>query len=235
MNLLKSKLRYLVILVGIFTLLLQYNNCSEVQFSELEALSDGFAIDIAGPIDEEHEQEINEVISSCMNSTQIEVNTSLLFAKQTSVCEWGTQVSTPSANGNFWKRDGYFQARIEQDSQLSLPENSIICDIQFNSLESVLKYDGHFMLTMNNLVLMSTYKGFVLAYSQAEIDLVNRRGNQNVTPEVYLSATNGHYVYDWSKIGSNHWFGGNCWKDPGYCLGSEIMHPETGEPISSCT
>jgi hypothetical protein len=226
--------------LGLLGLLIQYNNCSEVEFSSEKSLAEAFEVRPVD-IDIEHEDEIRNIIANCQNSTQINLDTTLLFPKQVNACEWGASKDVPSSNGNYAKQNSYFQARREQEAQLELPVNAVICDMQFNSVESELKYDDHFLISMNDLVLMSTYKGFVLSYTQADIDIVNAAAKtsggylEQSIPPVLLSTLNGHYVYNWSDIGHSYWFGGNNWKDPGYCLGSNIIDPDTNLPVSTCS
>ena len=97
------------------------------------------------------------------------------FPKPNQTCAWGH-------NGNLSARNGYFQGRIEQTKELSLPPNSKICNLVFSFNQQPFLYDDHFIFTLNNSILASSY------------DFRDE-----------LQSTNGLLQYDWSRIAGTYW------------------------------
>jgi hypothetical protein len=157
-----------------------FNNCSEVEFSEGVSVQKN--LDQNNVIDDDVENEdpdpdpdVDFVKTNCKTGVIKRSLASINFEKPKYTCEWGV-------NGNLEKKNGYFQARIEQSSQINLPKGAIICDAEFKFQKQSMRYDDHFILTMNNILLASSYD-FTGVFSK----------------DKFL------YNYDWSKMAGMYW------------------------------
>lgn len=97
------------------------------------------------------------------------------FPKPNQTCEWGK-------SGNLSARNNYFQGRIEQAKELNLPSKSKICNLVFTFNQQAFLYDDHFIFTLNNSILASSY------------DFRDE-----------LQTANGLLQYDWSRIAGTYW------------------------------
>lgn len=97
------------------------------------------------------------------------------FPRPAMGCAWGT-------NGNLNMRDAHFQARYEQVSQVQLPPNSVICNLQFRFANQPFYYDDEFMFTFNGVVMAAS-----------------------VNPTNLLTASNGLHQYDWLRMVGQPW------------------------------
>ena len=115
------------------------------------------------------------VKDACAQLSHKKITQSYLFPKPSQTCEWST-------NGNLARRDSYFQARIEQESNLSLESGAVICDIKFKFNQQQFLYDDHFLMTFNNAVIASSYNF-----------------------ENQLNLSYGLLRYDWNRIAGMFW------------------------------
>lgn len=111
-----------------------------------------------------------EVEQNCRNRTLTTINTNVSFATPP-VCAWGQ-------NDNLTERNGYAQARSEQEYTLPVPSNAVICKLEFNFPSQAMLYDDEIIMTYNQYVLASSYKGL--------IDLLPKQ--------------DGLYYYQWSSL-----------------------------------
>lgn len=58
---------------------------------------------------------------------------------------------------------GRVSARVEQTQKINIPENSAICNMQFQFLNQQFRYDDMFLLTFNDVILVSSYADVVSA------------------------------------------------------------------------
>ncbi|MEK6627571.1 MAG: hypothetical protein AABY53_03005 [Bdellovibrionota bacterium] len=116
------------------------------------------------------------VQQACSNVTGHRVQDfNYFFPKPQETCNWGN-------NGNLAIRNGFFQARIEQEQALALENGAIICDIKFSFQKQQFLYDDHFILSFNDALIASSY------------DFQER-----------LTPSFGLLRYDWSKMAGMTW------------------------------
>lgn len=120
--------------------------------------------------------DIEIINKTCQNSTPLRKVISLNFPKPQSTCNWNQA-------GNLDKRNGYFQARIEQKRNLDLPAGAVICNAQFDFSQQEFLYDDHFLLTFNQSVIASSY------------DFRQQLQPKNL----------GLLEYNWSKMAGMNW------------------------------
>ncbi|MBT4760458.1 MAG: hypothetical protein HOO06_02065 [Bdellovibrionaceae bacterium] len=231
--LLSTKLNFKALSSFLFLslLLLQFNNCSDVQFSPIQQK---LAKTGVAP-ERSHEEVVEQIHFDCENGVVVEKLVTINFPAQNQTCDWGN-------GGNLSIKNGVFRARVEQDFKVSMPVNSVICNMDFSSAATSMRYDDHLIFSLNSTVLMTTYKGFVEPYSTGEIEYISNHrdfSHENVAElylgEALLAKKNGHAFYDWQSLSDTYWFGRNSWKDPGYCLGDALMSEVGGvTSLSSC-
>lgn len=119
----------------------------------------------------------------CASKTLNQQKKSLEFPAQSSGCKW-------SKDGNLDKRDGFFQARLEQILDLDLNSDQSICELKLSSHQASLRFDDEMLLMFNDRILLM---------SQNNFDLFNE--------------DSGLKVYDWSRlVGKWHrQVGFGCW------------------------
>ena len=98
------------------------------------------------------------------------------FAPPGRTCEW-------NQGGNQGPVNYFFQARIEQQEPLNVPEGAILCSMRFNFPAQSFLYDDHFMLNLNRTVIASSY---------------NWSG-------ILDNGVNGLYTYNWDSVVGNVW------------------------------
>lgn len=97
-------------------------------------------------------------------------------------CDWNTTSNPFNDAGNMSKLDQYFRARREQLKNFSMPAQSNICGLSFNFANQSYRYDDHFLLTLNGVILASSYNFSSVLLSQ-----------------------NNALVYDWTRIVGQPW------------------------------
>ncbi len=178
--------------------LLAYNNCSKVEFAQPVAPEKPEALALPP----------ETAADLCRTKVrQIKRNIALNFPQPTRGCDWG-------ANGNLSEVDARNQARLEQHvefSELQLPANATVCGISFSFNQSDFKFDDHFFLNLDNIVL-ATSNSQLLAYMEKVTEW-------------------GYSKYNWEAIkgkpsdnGVNH----------NYCYGQDRLGP-TGAPLATCS
>ena len=162
-----------------------FNQCSKVQFEEL------------------NENPLSIVKSLCSQQNTASKTFEIFFDDPETTCNW-------EVDGNLNPLNGYFQARIEQFNKISLPENSVLCDLEFEFQEQNMKYDDHFLFSLNAVVLASSY------------DFSSK-----------LMQNNNMLYYDWANIAGMYWDKSKeVYKDESYCLGKESNNASCYWPIT---
>ncbi len=185
-----SRMSYLV---SIFFLCIVFNSCDsgEVEFAAIESSveSHGDTTNGSTPVgDPGGSVDLEVVVSSCADLQVIEQTVKVNFPDPQVTCKWGE-------NGNLEKRDKFLQARIEQNFDLSIPENAVICGLNFYVSDQPYRYDDHFLMTFDDSVMASSYDFGYL-----------------------LSSEGGILQYDWAKIAGEVWDNSN---EGVFCLGAE--------------
>ena len=139
---------------------------------------------------------------------------SVTFPETTEACPWGEDDNDEPASG-------VFTARVEQERTLDVPDDAVICDLEFDfsglvpGEVQVMVYDDHFLFTFNDIVLAASYGPGV---------------------EV-LAEDDGLYTYDWGALRGWEYHADEVF-DP-YCVGEpsgdadcDIPDTEVEGPIS---
>jgi hypothetical protein len=82
-------------------------------------------------------------------------------------------------NDNNNEAGGLYSARIERKFDINIPAGRVVCSMKAGSQQQTIEYDDHLFLTLNNHVLISS---------------------RGIPTSSFQKATNGFYLYDWSKI-----------------------------------
>lgn len=114
------------------------------------------------------------------------------FAAQNQQCGFG-------ANGNLTVQQGAVRARYEQTVNLAIPDNTAVCDMQFQFTNQQFRYDDMFIFTFNDVILVSS-------------DHASQTAGLTATSEGFL-------IYDWMAIRGRAW-GANAGSNNPYCLGA---------------
>ena len=143
----------------------------------------------------------DDIAQLCAEQTPKSVDIEVAFDEWADSCPW-------DEGDNLSQDDGYFTARVETTEALSMPTDSVICDVAYNfqvdpEETQIMRYDDHFALNFVDVVLAS---------SNAQI--------AGLLPE-----TDGLRMWDWSAVAGEaiDWNDTNSW-----CLGQE-------EGLSDCT
>lgn len=201
------RLKPSVIVIGLLLAsALSFQNCAKTDFAStlgdeaslgLDANQDGRlpAGDNGGGVIPTEDIAVN-----CKNQTLKPFDQKIDFEKPNR-CDWGL-------NGNLSAKDGYAQARSEQRVELDLPSNAVICKLEFEFVKQDMLYDDQFMMTYNNFVLASSFKGLV----------------------EFLPQVDGLYKYDWSALkGKRYSVSGFAPFVAGSADGGTINMPKTQE------
>lgn len=151
------------------------------------------------PLPGEDDPATHEVASTCETAATagrlLEMSTPLAFPDPGRVCAWET-------DGNLAKRDQYHQGRIQQKIAIDLPAGSTLCHVKFEFQKQAFRFDDHFWLTFNDVILASS------------INYSDRFG-----------VTNGLSLFDWGKIVGTHW---DASREGVHCLaGAACSWPKT--------
>lgn len=184
---------YLLLATSLF---LSFNNCSEVVFEGPAESTSLKNIDVIDYVDN-----LGTVLDLCGKNDVKSLKQKLNFERTKNTCEW-------NVNGNLEKRNGYFQARIEQTQKLNLPIGAVICDAQFDIPQQDMFYDDHILITMNDILLASTYNF-----------------------EGFLEKDGFQYLYDWNNIAGMFWDNSKeVFDENSYCLGKDKFGSECSWP-----
>lgn len=156
-----------------------------------------------------------DIIDACEEYETSTAEVDIVFKATTSSCPWTTA-------DNIAATDGYFSARVEQDEEIDLPEDSVICDLDFDfsglvpDEVQVMVYDDHFFFTFNDIVLAASFGPAVEQFTEEEGQL---------------------RYYDWADIVGTEYHIDEGYQS--YCLGQasgesdcEIPDTEVEGPIS---
>lgn len=124
------------------TLLLSFNNCSNVSMTPIEDTSSTTGNPDPDPV--------VVVKKKCENSVPVSQTVTVSFPEPARNCAW-------NAGGNLGAKDSYFQARTEQEVEFQLPVGATICDLDFKFNRQKFYYDDHILLALNNRILATSY------------------------------------------------------------------------------
>ncbi|MBX2989380.1 MAG: hypothetical protein KF802_15945 [Bdellovibrionaceae bacterium] len=188
-------------------LMLLYNNCSQVAFS-----------DASGAYRQSSLRPVDEILRHCQDASA----QGLLKSFTQNVKFDDTRVESGRANiclfgqdGNGGMKEGAMQARYEQSRTLNLPDGAVLCDVQMTSSLQSFRYDDAFFLTHNGQILASN----------------NKTALQSRLPAGQISvdgAPLGLYAFDWPKLLG----GGFSNSADDYCLGSAQGLSSCAWPVS---
>lgn len=101
--------------------------------------------------DTQAQNNYSQIAANCMNSTQLIAEAVISFQDPSNLsCNFGQGDNLPA-------RDGYFQGHIDQMQALSLPAGSTLCAMEFQFQNVQMRYDDHFLLTFDNVVIAGTF------------------------------------------------------------------------------
>lgn len=109
--------------------------------------------------DEEDEPEAT-ITEACELATPETTTLVVSFPEREPGCDWGE-------DGNLEPAQGALTARAEDVQGLDLPADVAICDVGFDfqgvdpEVEQHIRYDDHFLLTFDDVVLASSYEPMV--------------------------------------------------------------------------
>lgn len=167
----QSKFKSLITILSLGIILtVNYNNCGDaMQFSvDSKVQQDGGGGGIGGgggggggtgggpiipTVNNDPNDNLDVVQKTCMNSTPQVVEYSVGFINpENQSCNFGKGDNLPAA-------DGFFQGHIDQGSNFSLPAGATLCGMsfQFENSSARMRYDDHFLLTFNDVVLAGTF------------------------------------------------------------------------------
>lgn len=157
----------------------------------------------------------DDVATACAEGEPESLTLTVSFPAPEPGCEWG-------APGNLEPEQAVVTARREEVQSLELPDDAIICDVQFDfggvggGTGTPMDYDDHFLFTFNDVVLAANYGPMV----------------------EQLAVDDGlFYTYDWGALrGFPFEFDDTI---PTYCIGEDdgladctIPPPESGGTMS---
>jgi hypothetical protein len=140
----------------------------------------------------------DQVEQRCSQSTVKTQSIQVSFEDPVASCAW-------NMNGNLGPRDGWFQARTEQDLSFELPASSSICGVEFDFDRQSFYFDDVFMMALDGYILSAAY---------------DFRG--------ILESSNELLKYDWSRIAGYQWGGNDSPGNGVFCAGQE-----TGDGVCS--
>lgn len=129
-----------------------------------------------------------QIAQNCEDLVPQHYEQELFFPDPGEVCAW-------NQNGNGGIQNGEIRARTRQEITYNIPENAVICNIEFSSDEQNMRFDDEILLLLNDRVLLS---------SDDYSDL--------------FPVVDGFSTWSWDAIyGTPYVINGN----PGFCLGEE--------------
>ena len=201
----KNFKRNSLLVIGFLILTLAYSNCGQVSFEKTEQASQASSSNDSQGADIEPDANGNlpipdsgvvtnpgdsqqNIIADCNKNTQTLFKEFVIenpINPNTSSCPFGQA-------DNLGRRNEYFQARIEQSKKFELPKDAVLCNVQFAFPEQAFNYDDHFVFSLNNNVLASSYKfsSLVSQNNLLKYDWANIRGKK------WDSSVDGIYCAD---------------------------------------
>lgn len=175
-------MKKLIMFAALPLLLLAFNNCGqtgEIVMADKIDLS-GLA---AGATDKEAADNVDIIQKACAqvqyNQFQT-VQVSFINPEKLS-CNFGKDGNLKTKD--LWELERtFFRGRIEQTSSFEIPENSIICGMDFSFENLQMYYDDHFVMTFDNIILAGSY---------------------DFSP--FMEKRLGMSLFDWNKIKGLNW------------------------------
>ncbi|RYZ80392.1 MAG: hypothetical protein EOP06_25415 [Proteobacteria bacterium] len=217
----------LLLLLSAVVLSVAFTNCSKVDFGVTAASKNA---DINGPLGDppvmptptvDDRPPVEEAIKNCaeaVSSGQLVTSDQKIEFKDTRVETGRKTVCEFNVRENLSPKNNYLQARYDQNQNLMLPPNAVLCGVELKSDVQKFKYDDVFFLTFNDRVIASNLKRSVVMNSVDSIGLTN--GSRIPV-----------YSYDWLKVRGSSFEGVNNKADD-YCVGSEQGQSSCKWPLS---
>ena len=187
-----------------------FASCNEAEFFQKKFLK-GAGVNI----DEEIEKTKNLCQLATEDNKLISYNTTVNFpaAIECDFNETGTTLDDINAAGNGPRIQKIITARDEKYDKVQLPEDGIICDLDFDFPTQAMQYDDEIFLLMNDYVIMSSTN-----YS-------TQSGSAYYTNGLAVDS-HGLQKFKWSG-GDNSLYGLFYGQDitPKYCLGLDSSMP----------
>jgi len=239
---LKSRKEILVILLILFTLLMNFQNCERNMAISLESAKPTDHIndsdDPTDPTDPTDPNDpmnpnppiipIDELIKKCETAVQMGALTKTVvnmnFPELPNISPDPSAIQfckAPTLVGS--AREQRYISYSEQNRNFVLPDNAIICKMDFIFQDQPLTYDDHFLFSFDNKILASNSSG-LMSYLENQTPLILPDGSANHPIE--------NKSFDWSLINGKDWRdNGN---DPSnfYCLGKDIAGTTCEWPIT---
>jgi hypothetical protein len=158
--------------------------------------------------------DVDDLRAACDDGEPVAMELAVSFPEAAQGCPFGEKDNLPAAQG-------LVTARREDRASLPVPEGGLVCGLDFDfsgvdpSLEQTMRYDDHFMLNFNGVVLAANYGPMVQLFPSDD----------------------GLRLYDWDLLAGYDFDFDN--SIPDYCLGEDeglsdctIPPPETPGPIA---
>lgn len=169
-----------------------FSNCGKVQFDKVDSPSSEATESPFGAGNNDFEANRTLIQQSCASTgSLVQKSVTVRFDNPGKTCDW-------EKNGNLSKKDGYFRARREQSTLFDLPPGAIICQMNLESQKSEMVYDDHFIITLNDYVIASSFDRFV--------------------PK--LTSHQNNPIYNWENVVGNKWEHEFNQDQSPFCLGS---------------
>ncbi len=196
-------------------LVLGFNNCSQVAFTESDKVSsDGEALDGDPQVPPTADEAIANCADAERNGKLLTLTKELMFedskddSGRAQVCEFGV-------GDNLGQAAEKLQARFEQRREFKLPAGAVLCKINLDSSQQQFRYDDVFFLNFNSKILASNNKTAVQSRIVPE---------QKITSEGSI----GFYSYNWPSLRGASF--ANVADD--YCLGKDQGLGTCSWPVS---
>ncbi len=128
---------------------------------------------IEDPVDDDDVvEQVKSICERAQEESRVLRKSEQLFFPRTRDCEFNDNTASNNvweinAAGNGPRQNNRVRAYLRQDSGVILPDNSVICDIDFDFPTQDMKYDDEIFLLLNDYVLlMSTNYSTNSSYSQ---------------------------------------------------------------------
>lgn len=188
-----------------------FNNCSQVEFTQLNESSSSL---VAGNGEEEPPL-VEEVVRNCADliaTGQIKRTAfqKIVFEDTESNRK---QVCAFNQNGNLEARNNFIQARYEQTQKVSLPEGAILCTFELKTDATEFIYDDMFYLTFNDYIVATSLQ---TSLSRTTVDTTEMGDGQQAV---------NLYKYDWLKLRGARFSNEEINENPSsfnYCLGADF-------------
>lgn len=221
-------LLFSIILMSLF---LGFQNCERGVAVRLESTSQSPNVkDVSNedsdtpPPTDNYELPIDKVLEKCeaalQNGTLNKMTTNINFSelpnvssdpKKTQYCKEPTPF-IPSG-------EIHYNSYAEQRQSFELPDNAILCNVDFKFDKQLIKYDDHFLFSFDNRVLASNSKG-AMKYLNYQSDMI--LDNQLIKNQ----------SFDWSLLKGKEWGDEGNKDEFFYCLGEDLPGTVCQWPIT---